>query len=175
MSKNTRKVLLLLSSVIALLLFGRAIIYAINQRSHTGVDEIWNMYYQGRDLEGKTVVIRGDAVFNPQPEYPFTELYLVSPDAPLEQREAPYGFWFGIGIADLTCQTTETSMTCQPFDPSKATVFELKGTLHLVQIGKRPVIWLMDVDFEHSRQLVDGMWQTIPLGEFDISMSSVTE
>ncbi len=29
-------------------------------------------------------------------------------------------------------------------------------------------MWLSDMDFENSRQMVNGTWQSIPLGEFEI-------
>ncbi len=65
-------------------------------------------------------------------------------------------------------QERETNWTCKPFDPSQATAFEFKGTVHLKQIGKRPVMWLSNVDFENSRQMVNGTWQSIPMGEFEV-------
>jgi len=60
--------------------------------------------------------------------------------------------------------------TCQPIDPTVASNFEFKGTIHIASVGKKEIMWLSDIDFESSRQLVDEKWQSIPLGKFVIPL-----
>ncbi len=156
-----------------MLVTGLVLSHSLKERQPISIDELWSMQYEGTGLEGKTAVVRGDTIFDPHSDFRFNALYLVDTQTPSERRDPAYAFWFGIRIDDISCETGESAATwvCQPFDPSQTTAFEFKGTIHLTQVGKRPVIWLSDIDFEHSRQLVDGIWQSIPLGEFEISIA----
>jgi len=119
------------------------------------------MYYGGKSLRGRVVTVRGHAFLHPQ----YHRLWLLNPE-----MELPMACWFGVGIDELACEVNDNDkvMTCQPFDPSQATAFEFRGTLHLHQMGKLTFMELSNIDFEHSRQLIDSRWQPIPTGEFEI-------
>jgi hypothetical protein len=143
-----------------------------NANRPRGVNDLWQRELADRDLEGRELVVRGLVVVDPLSDFRFNALYLVDSSTPLEMRTPENGFWFGIGIDGASCTVTTTpdSAACEPFDPTRATTYELKGTAHLQQVGKKKVMWLSDVDFAHSRQLVDGKWQPIPLGRFIIPL-----
>lgn len=169
MLKDIKKPTLYLVMVgVALLALGWTITHFHNRP--IGVDEVWNMYYRGKSLEGKTLTIKGDVVFDPQPEYPFLDLYLVDSNTSSDQRVAgaSYAHWFGIGVPEFTCESIETQITCYPFNPDQVGQFELKGTLYLIPSGKRPLIFLANIDFEQSRQFVNESWQPIELEEIVI-------
>lgn len=136
----------------------------------TSVDELWKREYEHRNLEGKTVTVRGDIILEPLSDFRFNNLYLVDTDTPEEFRIPVHGFWFGLRISGISCTvyTDEGMVTCEPFDPSQATTFEFKGTIHLDQVGKKEIMWLSDIEFEQARQFVDGKWQSVPLGKFTI-------
>jgi hypothetical protein len=170
---SQRKVLLLSICVLVPLLAGWLAIHLWEQSQYigaVGIDELWNMQYEGKALEGKTAIIRGDAVADPRSTFRFNGLYLVNTETPNAGREPSGAFWFGVRIADSACTVGQKTMTCKPFDPTQAKAFEFKGTLHLVQVGKRPVMSLSNIDFTQSRQLIDGKWQQIPLGVFELPL-----
>jgi hypothetical protein len=137
-----------------------------------GVDELWRMEYENRNLEGNTVTVRGDMLFEPLSDFRFNSVYLVDTESPNSARTPEYGFWFGIGIDGISCSidTVASLVICEPFDPSQAIAFEFRGKIHLEQIGKKEIMWMSDIDFEHSRQLINGKWEPIPLGEFTIPL-----
>jgi hypothetical protein len=132
------------------------------------VDELWQMQSENRILEGKTVMVRGDILFEPLSDFGFNSIYLVDSEAPISDRTPEHGFWFGIQIDGISCSidAVASSITCQPFDPSQAITFEFTGKIHLKQIGKKKIMRISEVDFEHSRQLINGKWEPIQLGEF---------
>jgi hypothetical protein len=137
-----------------------------------GVNELWQREFEHRNLEGKTVTVRGDILFEPLSDFRFNAVYLVDTESPSSDRTPEDGFWFGIGIDGISCHidTNASLITCEPFDPSHATVFEFRGKLHLEQVGKKKIMWMSDIDFEHSRQLINGKWEAIPLGRFTIPL-----
>jgi hypothetical protein len=137
-----------------------------------GINELWQQELDHNNLEGKTIVVRGDVVFEPLSDFRFNSLYLVDTATPSERRTPADGFWFGIRIDGVSCivDTNANWTTCAPFDPTRATTFEFKGTVHLEQIGKKKIMWLSDVEFAHSHQLIDGRWQPIPLGRYIIPL-----
>ena len=47
-----------------------------------GVNELWQIEYQRRNLEGKTVIVRGDMVFEPLSDFRFNSVYLVNAGSP---------------------------------------------------------------------------------------------
>jgi len=151
-----------------LLLVTVGILIAWIENRPMGVIELWQIESENKNLEGKTVLVRGDVLFDPFSDFRFNAIYLVDPETPSEYRTPSHGFWFGIRIDGVSCivDTVANLMTCEPFDPSQATAFEFKGMVHLEQIGKKEIMWLSDIDFEHSRQWMDGKWQPIPLGKF---------
>lgn len=132
------------------------------------INELWEKQYIGEELDGKTVLIQGDAIVDPRSDFRFNAFYLVDSQTPLDQRDPTHAFWFGVGIADSHCEIGAQTMTCQPFNPQQAKTFQFKGVLHLTQVGKRRVMWLSEIDFAQSRQFVNGEWQLIPLGVFEI-------
>lgn len=158
--------------VFALLLVLGIVFTYWNTNHAFGVNQLWQKEYEHRNLEGKIVTVRGDMVFEPLSDFQFNAIYLVDAETPISYRSPSDGFWFGIRIADASCSVKVSAnvVTCEPFDPSRATTFEFKGTVHLKQVGKKEIMWLSDIDFEHSRQLIDGKWEPIPLGEFAIPL-----
>ncbi|MBN1430846.1 MAG: hypothetical protein JXB07_20920 [Anaerolineae bacterium] len=154
----------LVPALIAIVLFAHPFIL---QPQAMGVDQLWHMKYKGEELEGKPVVIQGDTVFDSHADYHFN-LFLVDTLASTDEREPMSAFWFGICIADLKCEDKGTVVVCQPFDPSQADAFAFTGTIHFAPAGMRPIMELTDIDFEQSRQLIDGEWLPIPLGEFEV-------
>lgn len=140
-------------------------VYLFVQESQTvGVDQLWREKY---NLESQTVAVRGVSVFDPHYDYG-PRLWLVDDQASANERQSRYAFYFGIEIAELECDDNGTTMVCRPFDPGQADAFIFKGTLHLSPAGMFPVMDLIDIDFEQSRQLINGEWLPIPLGEFEI-------
>ena len=169
--QHDKRIILLVSGISFFILIGLIIVFALSgSPQRVGVQDLWNMQYDGMELENRTVIVRGDAIFTPNSEFRFNAFYLVDNQTANEYRTPEYAFWFGIRIDGLTCKAKEskTDWICEPFNPSQATAFEFKGTLHLEQVGKRPIMWLSDVDFENSRQMVNGTWESIPLGEAEV-------
>jgi hypothetical protein len=136
------------------------------------VDELWRIESENRNLEEKTVTVRGDILFEPLSDFRLNSIYLVDSEAPISDRSPEHGFWFGIQIDGISCSidTVASLVTCQPFDPSQATTFEFRGKIHLEQIGKKEIMRMSEVDFEYSRQLINGKWEPIPLGEFSFPL-----
>jgi len=130
-------------AVLALLLASVWLLVVRNQ-APIDVDELWDMQYEGEELEGRTITVRGDAVFDPQSDFRFNALYLVDSLTPAERRTPEDGFWFGIRIDGFACQAGKRAvyLVCSPFDPSRARTFEFKGEVHTTQVGKRRVIRL---------------------------------
>lgn len=161
----------IITILIVLLAGGAVIIYHVNNPTqYITVDGLWDAYYAGENLEGKVVIIRGKAVYDIDSQFRFNSFFLVDNNALPEQLTPEYGFWFGVSIPEVECEyvQNQTIMICQPFDPRQATSFELRGTLHVMQVGKKTVFGLTEVDFENSRLLIDGKWHPIMLGEFEI-------
>ena len=159
--RQRSKILLFVFGISLLLLAGWGTFHLLGQNRPISVDELWDMYYEGKTFQGKGIVVRGNAFLHPQ----FHRLWLLNPE-----MELPTAYWFGVEIDELTCEVSDTTMICQPFDPTQATAFEFRGTLHLRQMGKLTFMGLSDIDFEHSRQLIDGKWQSIPIGKFELSV-----
>jgi hypothetical protein len=139
-----------------------------------GVNELWEREYKNRNVEGKTVVVRGDILFEPFSDFRFNAVYIVDSETSMNLRSPSFAFWFGVGIDGVSCvmDGVESLMTCEPFDPTQGTVYEFKGTIHVDQIGKKEIMWLSDIDFENSRQLINGQWKPIPLGKFEIPLEN---
>ena len=170
MARRTGASILATVVVLAVALGLAGIFISWNATSPRDVNDLWQLELANRDLEGRAVIARGVVVFDPFSDFRFNALYLLDPSTPLVLRTPENGFWFGIGIDGASCSVTTTAGTaaCEPFDPTQAAAYEFNGTLQLAQVGKKKVMWLSDVDFAHSRQLVDGKWQPIPLGQFVI-------
>jgi hypothetical protein len=169
--QHRKRIILLVLGIGFLILAGLITIFSLRKSPQPiEVQDLWDMRYDGLELEDRTVIIRGDSIFDPNSDFRFNAFYLVDSQTANEYRTPEYAFWFGIRIDGLTCRAKESKpdWICEPFDPRQATIFEFKGTVHLKQIGKRPIMWLSDVDFENSRQMINGTWQSIPLGETEV-------
>jgi hypothetical protein len=136
------------------------------------VNQLWEIEDEHQNLEGKTVTVRGAMVFEPLSDFRFNSIYLMDAETPEEFRTPVDGFWFGLRIDGVSCpvDTDKGIVTCEPFNPGQAKVFEFKGTIHVDRVGKKEVMWMSDIDFEHTRQWTDGRWEPIPLGEFTIPL-----
>lgn len=170
MQHTSKAVKVAIGVAVLALLLASVWLLVVRNEAPIDVDELWGMQYEGEELDGRSITVRGDAVFDPQSDFRFNALYLVDSLTPMERRSPADGFWFGIRIDGFTCQAGKRagSLVCSPFDPSRARTFEFKGEIHTTQVGKRRVIWLSDIDFNRSRQLIEGSWLPIPLGEFEI-------
>lgn len=170
-SRVNAKIVILLFGIILLVAIGAAG-YKLWQENHsTSVAEIQDtdpLY----SLAGETRTVRGDIIFEPASEFQFNAVYLVNEGTPSDNRIPENGFWFGVRIEGVTCDTDHLAkqVTCEPFDPTRASTYEFKGELNVETVGKKDILWLSDVDFERSRQLVDGEWKAIPLGSFTIPL-----
>ena len=168
-----RKILIvwiaLVIGLMGLLALGSILILDRQRPYH--VNQLQQMLLEGKKLEGKRVTVRGDAIFMPQSDFKFNALYLVNSGSEVDFRQPEYAFWFGIRIDDLSCSEDEDTWTCEPFDPSQAQAFELRGTLHSAQAGKKDILWLSGIDVARSRQLINGEWQPIRAGKFTIPLN----
>ena len=158
------------TAVLFVLLFSVGAFIFLFMNRPFGVGELWEREYKNRNLEGKTMIIRGDVLFDPQSGFHYYDVYILDTKTPNEARTHDYAIWFGVGLADISCfvDNEQKIATCQPFDPTAASKFEFKGTIHVAQIGKKEIMWLSDIDFENSCHFVDGKWLPIPLGKFVI-------
>lgn len=168
-SRLNARIVMLLFGIILVVAIGAAGIRLWQENRPMEVDELWKVEPR-YSLAGETRTVRGDVIFDPESDFQFNAVYLVDGSTPVENRVPENGFWFGIRIEGVTCDIDHTARvaTCEPFDPTRASTFELKGTLNVEAVGKKDILWLSEVDFEHSRQLVNGEWQPIPLGAFII-------
>jgi hypothetical protein len=171
--KSASKTIIILGSIALLLLLTSASIIWVRYRV-VSVNDLWKIEYNRRNLEGKVVNVRGDIIFEPNSDFRFNNVFLIDSSTSVDLRMPEDGFWFGIGIGDVSCIRDKVAMsiTCEPFDPGQAMSYQFRGVVHLEQIGKKEIMWLSDIDFSHSRQLVDGKWQVIPIGEFIIPLKN---
>jgi len=149
-----------------------AAIYLLQIENHpVEVNELWQ-FTPRSSLNGKTRTVRGDIVFDPVSDFQFNALYLVDTESSMEYRAPEYGFWFGIRIDGAWCNIDKEKemVNCRPFNPTLSTIYEFKGTINLEAVGKKDIMWLSDIDFEKSRQMVNGKWQPIPLGDYTFPM-----
>ena len=174
MFQQKPRLTILLVSAFLLVLISVGVFASLLANRPVGVNELWEREYTNRNLEGKTMVVRGDILFEPFSEFRFNSVYIVDSDASIDLRSPSFAFWFGVGIDGVSCivDDIENLMTCQPFDPTRAKMFEFKGTINIDQVGKKEIMWLSNINFENSRQFVDGKWQPIPLGKFVIPLEN---
>ena len=167
LQQNPKWIIFRISVLLVLVISTVIIDYEITNLS-IGVEENWEKDYASQNVDGKDVTIRGDILFEPLKGFHFYDVYLVDTETPIERRTHDYAVWFGVGLADIHCfvDNEQKIATCQPFDPTAASEFEFKGTVHFAPIGKKEIMWLSEIDFENSRQLVNGEWEPIPLGKF---------
>lgn len=167
---RSRSVRSVLFSVVALASAAAVIALRINQMPHfIGVRDIWETQFSSQTLAAKRVAVRGRAFFDHHADHKPT-LYLVDERTPENQMTGGYAGWFGIRIADLACDTKGIYAICRPFDPTRAAAFEFVGTVHEDPAGMLAIFSLSDIDFGHSRGLIDGTWQPIPVGEFQVPL-----
>jgi hypothetical protein len=165
--KSARRTVIMAGGIVLFLVLTVAsIIWARNRP--ISVNDLWGIEYSRRNLEGKTVIVRGDIIFEPFSDFRFNNVFLVDSSTLVDLRTPEDGFWFGVGIGGISCIPNKypMSVTCEPFDPGQATTYQFRGVVHMEQIGKKEIMWLSDIDFSKARQLVDGKWQEIPIGKF---------
>jgi hypothetical protein len=168
------KVILILLGIILIGAAGAAGYRFWQENDPMGVIEIWKtepLY----SLAGETRTVRGEIIFEPLSDFTFNGIFIADSSVPKEALSPQTGFWFGIRIEGVTCDIDHMAklVTCAPFDPTRSASYEFKGTLNVETVGKKAILWLSDVDFKHSRQLVNGEWQAIPLGEFAIPLGNL--
>ncbi len=153
--------------LILLLVIGGYFIFSFVNRP-LGIDEIWKLKSEQKLETGKTVVVHGNIVLQPDSDFRFNAIYLLDEDAPDTFRTPVNGFWFGLRIDGASCvqATNPNQYTCEPFDPGLTGPFEFKGTIHFKSVGKKEIMWLSDIDYESSRRWINGEWHKIPLGKF---------
>ena len=161
------RIILIVLGLVILVGIGAAIFLSQIENRPVEVNQLW-LSDSLASLEGKTRTVRGELVFAPASDFQYNALYLMDPDTPEEYRSPEFGFWFGIRIDGALCNIDKEKVmvTCEPFNPTLSSAYKFKGTIHIESVGKKDVMWLSDIDFEKSRQLVNGKWQPIPLGEY---------
>ncbi len=131
-----------------------------SQNDYLTVQEVMENRYS---LNGKNVTIRG----NINILYIMQTLLLCIPDTcHCNDTYVEYSF-DGIEIDELSCSGDQCAIQCSPFNPQTGDVYIFVGTL-LVR-GER--IILRDIDFEASRQLIEGRWVPIPTGAFNVRIN----
>lgn len=135
-----------------------------------GINELYPRQAGSHNLNGKTVLLRGEPIFEPHSDFRFNVLYLVDAEAPESLRDPAFGFWFGARIEGFACTAGAGELVCGPFDPRRAQALEFRGTLHVEQVGKKAILWLSDVDFAEARQRVGGDWQPLVVEQFAIPL-----
>lgn len=158
---------LIMLGLVVLVGIGAAVYLSQIENHPVEVNQLW-LSDSRASLEGKTRTVRGELLFAPESDFQFNALYLMDPETPEDYRAPEYGYWFGIRIDGAVCNMDKEKemVTCKPFNPTLATTYRFKGTIHLESVGKKDVMWMSDIDFEKSRQMVNGDWQPIPLGEY---------
>ena len=172
MDQHKLKIPFIPIGVVLLLLTASGIYFAWVQNRPLGVSEVWQMDFE-KSLDGRTVIVKGDVLLDPLSDFKFNRITIIDSETPVDFRTPEYGFWFGIGIDGASCavDSLAKSATCEPFDPSLATTYLFKGTLHVEPVGKKDVMWLTDIDLDGSRCLIDGKWQPVELGKFIIPLA----
>lgn len=144
------RISLILLGLVVLAGIGAAIYLTWLENHPMDVNELWRVTPR-YSLEGETRTVRGIVVFDPTSDFQFNGVYLIDTETPDDFHSPVYGFWFGIRVDGVTCSTdtTKTAISCEPFGLIGGDPVELQGTIHLQQIGKKDIMWLTDVNFEH--------------------------
>lgn len=172
-SNNSSRLKLIAGIVgVILILAAASILWARNRVFN--VNDLWGIEYPRKNLDGKMVTVQGDIVFEPLSDFRFNNVFLIDSSTAADLRTPEYGFWFGVGVGDISCVPNKSplSFACEPFDPSQAAIYQFRGVIHVEQIGKKEIMWLSDIDLSRSRQWVKGKWQAIPKGEFIIPLKN---
>jgi hypothetical protein len=156
MLQASNKIIFLIVLLLVLLFVGITA-YIYYQNRPITITELWGMWSEGKELDGKTLSIKGYAYFGPD-----ERLYLVESD-----NEPPIPIWHSVLIADVSCKTSQAETICQPFDPRQSKAFKVKGVLHITQAGKMTFMTMSDIDFSHSQQFIDRKWRPIPTGKIE--------
>jgi hypothetical protein len=142
------------------------------------VSEVWQ---NARELEGKQIRVRGQAVFSTVPYQGVTgcvpgggreikgELTLYDEDVPDPQyygRPNPQ-VRIEFSADSLNCAGNTCRMTCGPFDPRGAKTFEFSGRLHSETRQGEMVLVLGELDLGKSYQVAGGALKPIPTGTFE--------
>jgi hypothetical protein len=142
------------------------------------VSQTWQ---NAESLDGERIRVRGQAYFRiiPYPgllgwcvpdggEDTVGKLELLdenSPDPRYYTGDRPLPR-LSISESTLQCQGNQCRMTCTPFDPQAAEVFEFVGTLRTGDQQGDAELVLENIDVKVSRQLLDEEWVPIQTGNF---------
>ena len=133
-------------------------------------------------LEGKLIRVRGRAHFSTVPYVGLTGCIPAGSGRidvvgrlDLFDETAPDPAYYGgkqplpsiqVSEASLQCKGDTCQVTCTPFNPEEARVFELVGTLRVDNQGGKQELVLENVNLKESRRLVEEKLEPIPTGTF---------
>lgn len=168
--------------VIVLVVIGIGVYFALQPRYLT-VSEVWD---RRNELKRQRITVRGYSNFIYQVTLQLcvpkrcdcnqsraTQTWLVDKDTFEESKRTKTNptntKYIEIGILD--CRGDECSMACKPFNPKTDDELEFTGILHIKQEGTPyPILSLDNVQLEVARQNINGVWQPIPTGVFQIQL-----
>jgi hypothetical protein len=141
------------------------------------VSEAWE---KAESLEGKLIRVRGRARFFTEPYQGLTGCVPgggrdIVGRLELYDENAPDPHYYGgkqplpkmiVSESSLQCKGNTCQVTCAPFNPQEAGVFELVGTLRIDNLQGNRVLTLENVNLEESRQLSGEKLGPIPTGTF---------
>ena len=147
---------------------------------------VYDVWSNAKILDGKKIHVQGKAVFsiwligegaccsqacNCGERLGFLELVSDSPIR-INKKHSSTDY---ISIYLPSCDGDYCSLTCSPFDPTKAEAFEFYGVLEASYRNDDVTgLLLKDIDFSVSKQLIDGEWRAIETGKFEIPMTVPT-
>jgi hypothetical protein len=71
----------------------------------------------------------------------------------------------------LECRGDECTLVCSPIDPMNPNEMEVTGILRLMDADKPYAYLLLEVaEMKDIRQRVDGRWQPVPTGSFEVPL-----
>ncbi len=92
----SKKINFLVLGISFLILSGLIITFVLRKSPQPArIGDLWDMRDDGIELEGKTVIIRGDSIFDPDSEFRFNAFYLVDSQTANEYRTPEYAFGLG--------------------------------------------------------------------------------
>jgi len=143
------------------------------------VSEVWG---KAEAFEGKLIRVRGRAHFSTVPYVGLTgcipagngRIDVVGRLDLFDENAPDPAYYSGkqplpriqVSDASLQCKGDTCQVTCMPFDPEEARVFELVGTLRVDTQGGKQELVLENVDLKESRRLAEEKLEPIPTGTF---------
>ncbi len=128
-----------------------------------------------KSLNGQKVRVRGWSLFDiKQTLLPFyCNCNRIKGELWLTNTRFEFDYEHRIEVSLPSCEGNMYSITCKSFDPSKANAFEIVGTIEVCDKGCKLIrITLINIDLAQSRQLINNIWTTIPIGDFIIPLGS---